>query len=103
VIKAAVLETTYRGKTKVMSEMFRPNPQGVLVVTVRAYYADGTLVMTESDDHKTGKLDTITVFHSGADDMEVFTRQTDGSVKPVNTQTLQAYPPSTFKGFRFFH
>jgi hypothetical protein len=85
------METIYRGKTKVMTEMFRPNLQGVLVLRTRGYYADGTLVMTESDDHKSGKLDTITVFHSGADDIEIFTRQTDGSVKPVSTQTLQAY------------
>jgi hypothetical protein len=47
--------------------------------------------MMESDDHKSGKLDTVVVYNPGKDDMEVFTRQADGSVKPVSARTLQAY------------
>jgi gas vesicle protein len=83
--------TTYRGKAKVMMEIFRPNVQGVLAISARSYLAGGNLVTTESDEHKSGKLDTVAVYHPGTDDMEVFTRQADGSVKPASTQTLRAY------------
>jgi len=83
--------TTYRGKEMVMVEMFRPNAQGVLAIASRSYFAGGDLVMTESDEHKSGRFDTIAVYRAGTDDMEVFTRQADGSVKPVSTQTLQVY------------
>ncbi len=85
------MEMTYRGKTRVMVEMFRPNAQGVLVISERSYLAGGDLVTTESDEHQSGKFDTIAVYRPGTDDMEVFTRLADGSVKPVSTQTLQAY------------
>jgi outer membrane lipoprotein-sorting protein len=83
--------TTCRGKTKVMMEVFRPNAQGVLAISARSYLAGGDLVTTESDEHKSGKFDTVAVYHPGTDEMEVFTRQADGSVKPASTQTLQAY------------
>ena len=82
--------TTYRDKTKVMMETFRPDAQGALVISSRSYLAGGDLVATESDGHKSGKLDTVVVYHPGTDDMDVFIRQADGSVKPVSTQTLQA-------------
>ena len=83
--------TTYQGKEKVMMETFRPNAQGVLTISSRSYLAGGDLVMTESDEHNSGRLDTIAVYHPGTDDMDVFTRQADGSVKPVSAQTLKAY------------
>jgi outer membrane lipoprotein-sorting protein len=83
--------TTYRGKAKVLMETFRPNAQGVLVISSRSYLAGGDLVTMESDEHKSGRFDTVAVYRPGTDDMEVFIRQADGSVKPVSTQTLQAY------------
>lgn len=83
--------TTYRDKEKVMVEMFRPDAHGALVIRARSYFAGGDLVMTESDEHKSGRFDTIAVYRSGTDDMEIFTRQAGGSVKPVSTRTLSAY------------
>ena len=82
---------TYRGKEEVMMEIFRPNAQGVLTICSRSYLAGGDLVMTESDEHKSGRFDTITIYRPGTDAMEVFTRQADGSVKPVSTHLLSAY------------
>ena len=79
------------GNEKVMMQTFRPNAQGVLAITSRSYLVGGDLVMTESDEHKSGRLDTIAVYRSGSDDMEVFARQSDGSVKPVSMETLQRY------------
>ena len=94
--------TTYRGKEKVMMETFRPNAQGVLIIRSRSYLAGGDLVMTESDEHKSGRFDTIAVYRSGTDDMEIFTREADGSVKPVSTRTLSAYKQQTAAASDFF-
>ena len=94
--------TTYRGKEKVMMETFRPNAQGVLTITSRSYLVSGDLVMTESDEHKSGRFDTIAVYRPGTDDMDVFTRQADGSVKPVSTQTLSAYKQQAAAASDFF-
>jgi hypothetical protein len=94
--------TTYRGKEKVMIETFRPDAQGVLVIRSRSYLAGGGLVMTESDEHESGRFDTIAVYRPGTDDMEIFTREADGSVKPVSTQTLSAYKQQTAAVSDFF-
>jgi hypothetical protein len=94
---------TYRGKEKVMVEMFRPNAQGVLTISSRSYLVGGDLVMTESDEHKTGKFDTITIYHPVTDDMEIFTREADGSVKPVSTLTLSAYKEQVAAMTNFFN
>lgn len=94
--------TTYRGKEKVMMETFRPNAQGVLTITSRSYLVGGDLVMTESDEHKSGRFDTIAVYNPSTDDMEVFSRHADGSVKPVSTQTLSAYKQQATLSSDFF-
>jgi hypothetical protein len=62
-----------------------------MVVTSRSYLVGGDLVMTEADEKHDGTLQTIAVYHPGTNDMEIFTRQLDGSVKPVSTRTLDAY------------
>jgi hypothetical protein len=85
------METIYRGKAKIMMITSRPNKEGVMVVTSRSYLVGGDLVVTEADEKHDGTLQTIAVYHPGTNDMEIFTRQPDGSVKPVNTQILDAY------------
>ncbi|HVU07667.1 MAG TPA: hypothetical protein VHG89_03895 [Verrucomicrobiae bacterium] len=85
------METVYRGKTKIMMITSRPNKEGVMVVTSRSYLVGGDLAMTEADEKHDGTLQTIAVYHPGTNDMEIFTRQSDGSVKPVSTQILDAY------------
>lgn len=94
--------TSYRGKEKVMMETFRPNAHGVLAITSRSYLVGGDLVMTESDEHKCGRFDTIAVYHPGTEDMEVFTRNADSSVKPVSTRTLSAYKQQAAAASDFF-
>ena len=74
-----------------MMETFRPNSQGELAISARSYLAGGDLVMTESDEHKSGRFDTIAVYHPGTNEMEVFIRLPDGSVKPASAQVVQAY------------
>ncbi len=82
---------TRRGKEMVMSEIYSPDAKGKLVINYRSYCVGGKSVMRESDNHKSGRLDTIVVHNPGTGDMEVFTRQADGSVKPVSTRELLAH------------
>ena len=74
-----------------MREMYSPDAKGKLVINSRTYRVGGDLVMMECDNHKSGMLDTIVVHNPGTGDMEVFTRQADGSVKPVSTRELLAH------------
>jgi hypothetical protein len=85
------IETFYRGTDKVLVVWSESNSQGIMTVTSRSYYAGGDMVTIEGDENRDGVLETVAVYRSGTDDMEVFTRQRDGSVKPVNAQTLAAY------------
>ena len=85
------METTYRGKEKVLMIMSRRNKQGRLAVTSRSYLVCGNLVMTESDEDRDGTFETIAAYSPGTDEIEVFIRQPDGTVKPVSTKTLEAY------------
>jgi hypothetical protein len=84
------IETFYRGKTKVMMIMSRRNQRGVMAVTTRSYLADGKLVTVESDEDGDGALESITAFRPDTDSFEMFTRQPDGTVKPVSTQRLDS-------------
>jgi hypothetical protein len=46
--------------------------------------------MSESDKDGDGVFKCISLYRLGTDDLEMFQRQPDGSVKPVSTQTLEA-------------
>ena len=85
------IETVYRGKTKAMMTISQRNAQGVMLPVARSYFVGGHLTMTESDEDKDGVLETIALHNADTDELEVFTRQPDGSVKPVSKQTLDAY------------
>ena len=69
----------------------KPDAKGVLRVSSRSYFAGGDMVTTESDEDRDGVFETIAVYRAGTKDMEVFTRQQDGSVTPVSGQALAAY------------
>ena len=84
------IETVNRGKTKVMVITSRRNQQGVMAVTARSYLADGKLVMVESDEDGDGTLESVMVLAPDTDNFEMFTRQPDGSVKPVSTEKLDS-------------
>ena len=84
------IETVYRGKSKILQITSRRNQQGTMLVASRAYLANGKLLMTECDDNGDGFFESLAIFEPATDDLEMFIRQPDGSVKPVSTQTLQA-------------
>lgn len=84
------IETLYRGKTKVMMITSRRNQQDVMAVQTRGYLADGKMVMVESDEDGDGTLESVIVFKPNTDTFEMFTRQPDGTVKPVSTQRLDS-------------
>ncbi len=85
------VETTYRGNTEVMVTVYRPNKDGVMALSSRTYFSNGKAVMVESDDDRDGRLKYITVFEPDKDGVEMFTREADGTVKPVSTLSLDAH------------
>jgi hypothetical protein len=68
--------------------MSRRNKQGGMAVYDRNYLVDGKMVMGETDKDGDGFFESVTVFNPVTDNFEMFTRQPDGSVKPISTQTL---------------
>lgn len=49
------------------------------------------MVAVESDEGGDGFFEQLATYRSGTEDMEVFTRQRDGTVQPVSAQTLAAF------------
>jgi len=89
------IETLYRGKTRILQTWSRPDKQGRLAVVSRSYLVGGGLVMIEDDDNGDGLFERISLYRPGTDEVEMFTRQLDGSVKPVSTEKLVAYKQKT--------
>ena len=85
------VEQVFRGDQRIMVSLSKPDTQGVLAVRSRSYYAGRDLVTIESDEDGDGFFESLAVYHPGTEDMEAFTRQRDGSVRPVSTQTLRAF------------
>jgi hypothetical protein len=85
------VESVFRGKERVMVVWSKPNTQGVWSVTSRAYYAGGDMVAVESDEDGGGFFEQLATYRSGTEDMEVFTRQRNGTVQPISAQTLAAF------------
>ena len=85
------MEEVYRGNDKIMMVMRSLNSLGDLVVSSRSYFIHGDMVMTEMATRKDDKLDTIIFRHIDSDDLEVFRRQADGSVRPASTELVQAF------------
>lgn len=84
------VESVFRGKERVMKVWSKANPQGVWSVTSRAFYAGGDMVAIEADEDGDSFFETLATYRSVTEDMEVFTRQRDGTVQPVSAQTLAA-------------
>jgi hypothetical protein len=82
-------ETVYRGKTRVLQIISRRNKQGTMAVVSRAYCVGGKGEVVESDEDGDGFFESVAVFDPVTDDFELFTRQADGSVKPVSTESLE--------------
>jgi hypothetical protein len=85
------LEEIYRGKDEIMLVTRSLNSKGDLVVKSRNYIIHGNIVMSEMAFDKGDKLNIILVRHPGSENLEVFRRQDDGSVRPASTELVQAF------------
>ena len=81
-------EKVYRGDKRILT-ILRTTHGGV-TKTSRSCEIGDDIVMIESDDDGDGTFETFSLYRSGTKDMEMFTRQADGSVKPVSARTLKA-------------
>jgi hypothetical protein len=82
-------EQIFRGKEKILQtiQMIRDG----VIRTTRFFIVNGDTVLIESDEDGTGKFDTLVVYNHAKGGTEVFKRQPDGSVKPVDEKTLTAF------------
>lgn len=81
-----ILKRYFRGKEKIYDERL-VNPAMRLIT--KGYYVGGKLVMVESDEDGDEFFETVTLFPDDLDKMEVFLRQRDGSVKPMDSDELR--------------
>ncbi len=96
------VESIFRGKERVMVVWSKPNAKGVWSVTSRAYYVGGDMVAVESDEDGDGFFETLATYRSGTEEMEVFTRQRDGTVQPVSAKALAAFKKQSAAISEFF-
>lgn len=82
------IETTTRGKTRVLRVMRRT--EAGITKTSREFVVSGDTVMIEIDEDGNGSYETIVIYNSPKNDMEAFVRRVDGSVVPVDAKTLAA-------------
>ena len=83
------IETVYRGGEIILQTVSQPNKQGRLVVFSRRYLVNGNVVMSECDNDGRGGFKSILLYQPGTDNLEIFHRQPDGTVKPVSTKYLE--------------
>ncbi len=95
-------EQYFRNGQRVMVVMSRVNAKGGWNVTSRAYHVGGKTVSIEGDDDGDGVFETLIVYRADSDDMEVFTRDASGSVRPASTQVLEAHKRQNAAFAEFF-
>lgn len=83
------VETTRRAKTPILL-LFQTLKEGK-TATTRSYMVDNQIVMVEADDDGDGHFETTLIFRPPTKNMEVFTRDPDGTPRPVSAQALAAY------------
>lgn len=85
------METFYRGESKVMMITSRPDADGVMAVESRGYLVAGNLVLTEADEDGGGIFETIMATDPETNDIEMFVRKADGSVRPASSRLVEAH------------
>jgi hypothetical protein len=85
---ASYMETSYRGKKVVMRLMSLPIGNGKTNLS-RSYYAAGEWVFMEEDDDGDGIFECVSIVIPDTDDLEIFTREPDGLVKPASTEKIR--------------
>lgn len=83
------VETISRGTNAVLR--VRSSRKGNRTAVSRSVMVGGELVMIETDDDGDGLFETLAAFLPGRQEMEVFSRSVDGSIKPTSAVTLEAY------------
>lgn len=83
------VDTVYRGKDPILRTSRIKDRNGKFRV-MRTYEVGGDTIMMETDGSDGGPP-TIILYNHAKSKMEVFERQSDGSVKPVSTDELEKH------------
>ena len=93
-------EKTFRGKEEILKTLRMIT--GGVIQTSRFFSVSGDTVLIESDEDGSGKFDTLILYNRAKGGIEVFKRQADGSVKPVDEKTLAAFKRQDIALSRFW-
>jgi hypothetical protein len=85
------VESTYRGKDKILEVTSRRNTFGRMVVWSRKYILDGNVIATEVVAPSDGKFLSLIVRSPDKHGMEIFKRNGDGSVTPANKMEIDSF------------
>ena len=88
---AVRVEAVFRGKQLLLRNWSKRNQKGEWRLTSRSLYANGELVAIESDENRDGFFEMLAIFTPGMKGEEVFLRGSDGSLEPVNRETLESF------------
>lgn len=81
--KNMTIKKTYRGSDVIMQET---DIDGVKTIS---YSINGKCVCIEADEDKDGSFECISIFDPDTDEFEIFYREKDGSVHPMEPKELQ--------------
>jgi len=81
--KNMTIKKTYRGSDVIMQET---DIDGVKTIS---YSINGKCVCIEADEDKDGSLESLCIFDPDTDEFEIFHREKDGSVHPMESKELQ--------------
>ena len=88
-------EVTMRGKERLMMVMSRRDKNGSWRTSTRSFYAGKNACASESDDDGDGFFENMVVYGEKPEDVCMFVRGKDGSVRPADAKTLAALRKQT--------
>jgi hypothetical protein len=80
-------EAFYRGKARQHILLTNRTTEGGVTKTSRGYSV-GDMLVTEADEDGDGIYETLIIENTKTNELEMFSRKADGSVRPVDAKTL---------------
>ena len=88
-------EVTMRGKERLMMVMSRRDKSASWRTSTRSFYAGTNACATESDEDGDGFFENLVVYGENPEDVSMFVRGKDGSVRPADAKTVAALRKQT--------
>lgn len=84
------MEIISRDGQKEMMVMSRTDKSGEWKISARSFYVGSHMAVTESDEDGDGFFEMVAVYREDPEDVNVFVRERDGSVRPADVNMVEA-------------